>query len=81
MLQHLLSYPWHLVLGLSVILTWCVVGWSLGRRPERTQKAAAPVGLEKTQFSWAEDVRRAAHEDLDGFVERWRDRLPPTDPR
>ena len=78
MLDRLAGHPWHLILGLSVVLAWCVVGWCGLRRGSRRAEATqgSPSGG-KTSISWAEDVRRAAEEDLDGFCERWRDRLPP----
>ncbi len=70
----MIEHSWHLVLGLSVLLIWCVVGWW---RAKATPLPPARLEKPETSISWAEDVREAIHEDLDGFTERWRGRVPP----
>ena len=77
MIEHLQAHPWHLVLGLAVILFWCVIGWCR-LAPEKAIRSPQALATGRTtSISWAEDVRRGAHEDLEGVCERWRDRLPP----
>lgn len=65
---------WHLVLGLSVVLLWCVVGW---QRAQKAKPEVLPVEAPPPpRTTFVEDIRASLEEPVDDVVARWRGRLP-----